>query len=98
MSRPGQVTITIDGRERAVSPKSTLLEIARSTGADIPTMCHAAGRPPSSSCMVCVVLDGRRGRFIPSCASYPEEGMVIETGGKEVMAARKEALECILQR
>ena len=87
---------TLDGQEVEAAAGTTILRAARERGLRIPTLCWDESVAPCTSCMVCVVRDARHGRLIPSC-SYPvQDGLIIETGGEEVLRARREAIELLL--
>ncbi|HAK96482.1 MAG TPA: glutamate synthase [Planctomycetes bacterium] len=90
------VRLRIDNREVEVPEGATLLEAARALGIAIPTLCHAEGLPPSTSCMVCVVKVKGRDALVPSCAVRAEDGMEVESETEEVAAARKAAVELLL--
>lgn len=87
---------TVDDRIIRVEENATVLEAANRAGVSIPTMCHAEGFTPFTSCMICVVEDVETGRLVPSCSTRAREGMVIRTGGEKVRDARKTALELLL--
>ena len=88
--------LVINGISVEAPPGATLLETAASLNLRIPTLCHAPGLCPQTSCMVCVVEDVRTGRLVPSCAAAAEEGMTIETDSGRVRLARRGALEMLL--
>lgn len=90
------MTITIDHTPVEVHEDETLLEAARRTGHDIPSLCYAKGAKHRSSCMVCAVMNRTNGQIIPSCTTRPVEGMQIETGGEEVRLVRTLSLELLL--
>jgi ferredoxin len=90
------IHLTIDGRTVQVPEGRTILEAARDLGIGVPALCFREGFRPSTSCMVCVVLERSSGRLVPSCATLAAEGMVIETGADEVLEARRGALELLL--
>lgn len=88
--------ITINGTTMEAREGETILEAARRTGVDIPTLCHLEGLPPTGTCRVCVVEDRETGRLIPSC-SYPAwEGMDVATHSNQAVAARKTIIELLL--
>lgn len=88
--------LSIDGRAITVPDGTTVLEAARSLGISIPTLCHAAGVPHQTSCLVCAVrLDGGN-RLVPSCAMPVAEGMVVDASSATVQEARRTALELLL--
>ena len=90
------IKLKIDDRDVEVEDGATVLDAATSLGIAIPTMCFRTDCRPSSSCMVCVVKDERRGRMIPACAARAVDGMVISTGTDEVTTSRRTALELLL--
>ena len=90
------INLSLNGKKIEVSSDSTILEIARSHGNDIPTMCHLDGHDHFPSCMVCVVTENRTGRLIPSCTTLVQESMEIITNDEEVLEARKTGLELLL--
>lgn len=95
------VTITIDSKETAVSPGTTILEAAQGVGIGIPTLCHldlhrmdVKNQP--ASCRLCVVeVEGRR-NLAPACATPVAEGMVVKSRSPRVLGARKAVLELLL--
>jgi ferredoxin len=90
------IRLEADGRPVEAREGATLLEALRGAGIRIPTLCHRDGFRPSSSCMVCVVMERTSGRLLPSCAAPAAEGMVVETDTPEVRQARRDALELLL--
>ena len=90
--------LTIDNREIEVPPGTTVLGAARQLGIDIPTLCYLEGCEPATSCLVCVVkINGNRGSS-PPCGTAAVEGMKVESETAEVHAARRTALELLLER
>lgn len=89
------VTLTVDGKPVIVSDGTTLLEAATQAGVAIPTLCHAPGVRPLTSCMLCVVVETGSGQMLPACSTAAQEGMVIGTLSDEIRAARREILELL---
>ena len=90
------MNIYIDGKQTKVAPDETVLEARRKAGADIPSMCFAPGAEHKPSCMVCMVRNEDNGQMMPSCSTYPSEGMKIDTCSEEVQQTRKLAVELLL--
>lgn len=90
------ITLRIDNRMIEVKPGTRLIEAARQNGIDIPSLCYSPDLNHYSSCMVCVVRDTVRGKFIPSCSAFAEEGMDIDCSGSGVTKLREEALSMLL--
>lgn len=74
----------------------TVLDVAKSSGISIPTLCYKEGLPHYSSCMVCMVKDNRTNSFVPSCSALVQEGMDIDTNSEDVVSLRKKAVEMLL--
>ena len=74
----------------------TLIEAARRTGYNIPSLCYAKDAVHKASCMVCAVKDCSTGQIIPSCTTLPTEGMQIDTESDEVLTSRNLSLELLL--
>jgi predicted molibdopterin-dependent oxidoreductase YjgC len=90
---PQMVEITMDGEVRQVPEGSTLLDAARATGADIPTLCYGDTLTPKNACRVCMVeVEGAR-VLAPSCSRKVEPGMVVHTDTPRTRLARRMVLE-----
>jgi predicted molibdopterin-dependent oxidoreductase YjgC len=90
------VKLKINKRDLEVPDGLTILNVAKSSGISIPTLCYKEGLPHYSSCMVCMVKDNRSNSFVPSCSALVQEGMDIDTNGEEVVSLRKKAVEMLL--
>jgi len=88
------VKLTIDGLQLEVPKGTTVLEAARQTGIEIPSLCYKKGVSHQANCRVCVVEVGPK--LIASCSLVAEEGMVIKTNTKKVRDARKTSVELLL--
>jgi iron-only hydrogenase group A len=88
------VKLTIDGLQIEVPKGTTVLEAARQTGIDVPSLCYMKDLNHPSSCRVCVVEVGPR--LIASCTLIAEEGMNVKTNTPKVREARKMSVELLL--
>jgi len=88
--------LTIDGRSVTVPEGTTILDAARTVGIAIPTLCHHEGIAAGTSCFVCVVRVDDRETLVPSCATEARDGMRVDAGSDDVVAARRMALELLL--
>ena len=88
--------LTIDGQQVEAPSGDTLLQAAQRAGIAIPTLCHAPGVRPLTSCMMCVVEETSSGRMLPACCAKVEGGMVVETFNDAIRAARREVLQLLL--
>ncbi len=96
-----EITLNIDGKEVKAKEGSTILDVAKSIGVNIPTLCHIKVLSPFCSCRVCSVeiVDKKgRNRLVTSC-NYPvEEGLVVYTASEKTLNTRKLLLELLLAR
>ena len=77
-------------------PGETILDLARRSGIEIPTLCSDDRLEPFTSCYVCVVeVEGMRGHQ-PACSTRLAEGMKIITESEGIRKSRKMALELML--
>jgi formate dehydrogenase (NADP+) alpha subunit len=90
------VTITLDGREVSGHPGMTILELARESGVDIPTLCHDPQLPSVGACRVCLVEDERNGALLASCVVPIAPGMVINTLSDRVIERRRTIVKLML--
>ena len=90
------MNITINNTLIEVLNGETILEAARRTGHTIPSLCYAKETKHKSSCMVCAVKNQVNGQIIPSCTTYPTEGMQIEADSEEIKQIRSLSLELLL--
>ena len=90
-----KVTVQVDGVERAAPEGSTILDVCRAAGLEVPTICWAPTITPVNACRVCVVeLEGAR-TLVPACSRRVDDGMSISTGSERVRAARRMVLELL---
>jgi NADH dehydrogenase/NADH:ubiquinone oxidoreductase subunit G len=90
------LTLTMDGREVAAAPGQTVLDVARSVGIHIPTLCHDDRLEPYGACRMCLVeVEGARGP-VPACATKAGDGMVVQTNTDKIRRLRKFVIELLL--
>lgn len=90
------VTISLNGREVAGPPGTTILDLARQVGIEIPTLCHHPLLKSAGACRVCLVEEVKTGRVVASCVTPITKGMEILTDSPAAMAARRGVLELLL--
>ncbi len=90
------MNITVNGKILEVSGQQTLIEELRKAGYYIPSLCYSQDDKHQASCMVCLVKNVDNGQMIPSCSTFPQEGMNIETDSDEVLSLRRMSLELLL--
>ena len=90
------ITITLDGREVSGYLGMTILELARESGVEIPTLCHDNHLPPTGACRVCLVENEQGGALLASCVTPIASGMVINTHSPRVIERRKTIVKLML--
>ena len=90
------ITITLNGREVSGRPGMTVLDLARESGVDIPTLCHHPYLDPIGACRICIVEDERSGALMASCVTPIAPGMVINTESPRVQERRKTIIKLML--
>ena len=92
------LSLTIDGREVAVPPGTTVFEAARLAGIDIPHLCYdpALGLEPTSSCRLCVVEVEGRPAPVASCSFPAAAGMAVRTDTPRLHEMRRMVVELLL--
>jgi formate dehydrogenase alpha subunit len=90
------IELQIDGRPLRAQRGQTVLDVARSAGIEIPTLCHHADLAPIGSCRMCLVEETRTGRTAAACTLPAAEGMVIRTQTPELEHDRRFMLKMLL--
>ncbi len=92
------VNLKINGIAVSVPKGSTILDAARQTGVEIPTLCYMKEKNEIGACRICIVEanEGRGFRLVTSCVYPVSEGMEVLTNSDKVQKARKTTLELIL--
>jgi len=90
------ITITLDGREVSGYQGMTILELAKESGIDIPTLCYDPQLTSVGACRVCLVEDERNSALLASCVTPIASGMVINTHSPRVIERRKTIVKLML--
>lgn len=90
------ITITLNGREVSGRPGMTVLDLARESGIEIPTLCHDPLLEPIGACRICIVEEERSGALMASCVTPIAPGMVIDTQSPRVQERRKTIIKLML--
>jgi bidirectional [NiFe] hydrogenase diaphorase subunit len=92
------ITLKINGLDVTVEKGTTLLEVAKSLGFPIPTLCFMEGLSSYGACRMCVVEigEGKNTKIVTSCTYPVEEGLVVRTASARILKARKMVLELLL--
>ena len=94
------VTLTIDGVKVQAEEGTTLLEVAKFYGIDIPTLCYNDELTAYGACRLCTVEvdDGRRTRLVASCLYSVKDGIRVKTHSERVIKGRKMILELLIAK
>jgi formate dehydrogenase (NADP+) alpha subunit len=90
------ITVTLNGLTVSGSPGMTILELARESGIEIPTLCSDPHLSPIGACRICIVQDERNGNLFASCVTPISPGMQINTHTEDIIAHRKNIIELML--
>ena len=91
--------VTIDGTQVEVQAGATVLDAARTAGADVPTLCFDERMAPFGACRVCLVgVAGPDGRtdVVASCTTPCRDGMVVETREPRARRVARAVVELVL--
>lgn len=94
------IKFTLNGKEYEVHKGTTILEVAREAGINIPTLCHHDDLSPYGACRLCLVEVVKRGwpSIQPACLYPAQEGIEVTTDTERVKKTRKILLELYLAR
>jgi predicted molibdopterin-dependent oxidoreductase YjgC len=90
-----KITVTIDGQEAPANPGQTILEVAKTLGIYIPTLCHYQNTTNVGACRVCVVEVENARSLVAACCMPITPGMVIRTNTPAVRTAQKMIVELL---
>ena len=90
------VSLTVDGKRIKAAPGTTILEAARESGIEIPTLCYHPRLRPLGHCRLCVVEVEGVAAPVTSCDHAVQEGMVVTTSTPHLEAIRREIISLLL--
>ena len=89
-------TLTLNGKTVEFQAGQTILEVARSHGVFIPTLCYLDGCTATGACRICVVeVTGARS-LVTSCSTPAEQGMEIFSDSERVKKSRRLTTELMM--
>lgn len=89
------VEATLDGEPVTAPAGSTILDICRRQGVDVPTLCYLDNLTPPSACRVCVVEVSGSRTLVPACSREVTEGMEITTDNDRITQNRRLVYELL---
>ena len=88
--------LSIDGRQVAAEPGTTILQAARGAGIDIPTLCQDDRLDPIAACRLCLVeVEGARTPLV-ACDTEVRDGMVVTTETEDLAEQRRTLIDLLL--
>jgi bidirectional [NiFe] hydrogenase diaphorase subunit len=92
------IILKIDGKEVEATEGMTILEVARSAGIHIPTLCHHEKLEPHGGCRLCTVEVEARGRtnLVVACVYTVAENLVVRTRSAKIDRIRKMIIELLM--
>jgi len=88
-------TLVIDGREVSATRGQTILNVARESGIEIPTLCHLEGISDVGACRLCMVEIKGSNKLFPACVTSIYEGMEVTTNSERLQKHRRMILEML---
>jgi formate dehydrogenase alpha subunit len=90
--------LQIDGNFVTAQPGQTVLEVARSAGIVIPTLCYHPDLSPVGSCRLCLVEEQHFDHPMAACKMPAVAGMVVRTRTPQIEQERRMVLTLLLIR
>ena len=91
-----KVNVTLNGQPVSGEKGTTILQLAKDNGIDIPTLCYLEGLSPTGLCRMCVVeVKGSR-TLVASCHTPIQPDMDIQTHSPKVLKARRVIIELLM--
>lgn len=90
------ITVKINGVSYEANEGSTILEVARANGVDIPTLCFMKGVSDIGSCRLCMVEAKGYEKMLPACRTKVKDQMELTTESELLTQYRKDMLKFIL--
>ena len=88
--------LQLDGETLSFTPGETLLDVARRSGREIPTLCHDPRLEPVGACRTCLVEVEGAPRLLPSCATPAVAGQVVATANDRILRHRSSLMALYL--
>ena len=92
--------VEVDGIQAEVEKGTTILEVAKTYGINIPTLCNFEGLSPYGSCRICSVEvstdGGGRFKVVASCTYEIHRDVVVKTDTPRIRKIRKMLAELVI--
>jgi len=90
------VVLSINGKEITCGLNTTILDVARENGIQIPTLCDCKNLSPFGACRLCLVEIEGIPKLITACSTIAVEGMKIRTESERIDKSRRFIVELLL--
>ncbi len=91
-------SLKVDGRSVEAAEGQTILDAARASGIEIPTLCWYPTLPIVGNCRICLISVEGQAKLIPACATKIADGMVATTQSHAAVENRKGVLRLLAER
>ena len=91
-----KLSVRIDGELVTAIGGQSILQVARASGKNIPTLCHLEGLTDAGACRLCMVEVAGVGRLLPACTTPVQDGMSVTTNSPKLANYRRVVLELLL--
>ncbi|MBI4970723.1 MAG: bidirectional hydrogenase complex protein HoxU [Candidatus Omnitrophica bacterium] len=86
-------SVTIDGKTVEAGPKQTILDVCKTAGVDIMTLCYLEGVSNVGACRLCLVEVEGTQKLLPACTTTVAPNQKIQTNTDKLKQYRKMTLE-----
>src|SRR3954471_23869622 len=90
------ISIRIEGELVPTRENKPILEAARESARNIPSLCHMDGLHDVGACRLCIVEVGGSGRLAPACTTPVQEGLTVVINSPRLASYRRMILELLL--
>src|SRR5216117_1387674 len=91
-------SLKVDGRSLEAAEGQTILDAARASGIEIPTLCWYPTLPIVGNCRICLVSVEGQAKLIPACATKIADNMVVTTQSHAAVENRRGVLKLLAER
>src|SRR6266542_4146168 len=91
-------TLKVDGRSLEAAEGQTILDAARASGIEIPTLCWYPTLSIVGNCRICLVSVEGQAKLMPACATKIADGMVVTTQSHAAVENRRGVLRLLAER
>ncbi len=90
------IAVTLNGRSIQARSGQSILDVARTHGIAIPTLCHLPHRRPRAVCRMCMVEIVGEEALVPACSTVIRPGLEVRTHSARIQRIRRTVMELTL--